>query len=112
MTEAELIAGAHAAKEVVWLRRLLGELGMPDYDPAVLRMDKQSTITIAKNPQFHDRTKHIEVRHHYLRSKVDEEELELEYILTGKQISDALTKVLNKEKHSKFAREMGVLRPG
>jgi len=110
-TEAEYIAGAHAAKEAIWLQRLLAELGMPNHDPSVLRMDNQSAIAIAKNPQSYNRTKYTEVRHHYLRSKVEEEELELEHIPTGDRVADPLTKALNKEKHSKFAKEMGVLRP-
>jgi hypothetical protein len=110
-TEAEYIAGAHAAKEVVWLRRLLNELGLPDDDPTVLQMDSQSAIAIAKNPQFHDRTKHIEVRHHFLRRKVEDGEIELDYIPTNDQVADALTKGLNREKHTRFAREMGLCRP-
>jgi len=110
-TEAEYIAGAHTAKELVWLRRLLGDIGMPDDNPTVLRMDNQSAIAIAKNPQFHNRTKHIEVRYHYLRNKVKEEELKLEYVPTGEQTANALTKALNREKHNTFAKEMGVYRP-
>jgi len=110
-TEAEYIAGAHTAKELVWLQRLLGDIGMPDDSPTTLCIDNQSAIAIAKNPQFHDRTKHIEVRYHYLHDKVEEEELELEYVPTGEQIADALTKALNKDKHTTFAKEMGVLRP-
>ena len=71
-------------------------------------MDNQSAIAIAKNPQFHDRTKHIEVRHHFLRHKVEEEEMELEYIPMNEQVADALTKGLNREKHMRFMKEMGL----
>jgi len=53
-TEAKYISGAHAAKEVIWLRRLLSELGLPNHDPTILHMDSQSAMAIAKNPQFHD----------------------------------------------------------
>ena len=60
-TKAEYIARAHPTKELVWLRRLLGNIGMPDNGPNTLCIDNQSAIAIAKNPQFHDRTKHIEV---------------------------------------------------
>ena len=109
-TEAEYIAGAHATKEAVWLRRLLTELGLDTNDPTTLQMDNQSAMKIAKNPQFHDRTKHIEVRYHYLRRKVEDEEIELEYVPTGEQIADIMTKGLAGEKHSKFTTEMGVRR--
>ena len=60
-TEAEYIAGAHTAKELMWLRHLFGEVGLPDDDPTVLLMDNQSAITIAKNPQYYDQMKHIDV---------------------------------------------------
>ena len=74
-------------------------------------MDNQSAMAIAKNPQFHDRTKHIEVQHHFLWHKVKEEEILLEYVLTNDQVADILTKALNREKHTKFAKEMGLHRP-
>ena len=73
-------------------------------------MDNQSAMAIAKNPQFHDRTKHIEVRYHYLHDKVEAKELDLEYIPTGEQVADVLTKVLNREKHTSFTKDMGVVR--
>lgn len=106
--EAEFIAGAHAAKEAVWLRRLLTELGLLDHDhnATVLCMDSQSAMAIAKNPQFRNRTKHIDVRYHLLRSEVEDDEIELKYTPTGDQVADALTKALNHEKHMKFAKEM------
>jgi hypothetical protein len=74
-TEAEYIAAAHAAKEVIWLRRLLLEQKQKIEKPTILYMDNQSAITIAQNPEFHNRSKHIKIRHHFLRQKVDDEEL-------------------------------------
>ena len=53
-TEAEYIAGAHTTKEVIWLRRLLTELGLHIDGPTTLLMDNQSAMKIVKNPQFHD----------------------------------------------------------
>jgi hypothetical protein len=87
---------------------LLAEVGFPDYDHTILHMDSQSAIAIAKNPQFHDWTKHIDVCYHFICRKVEEETIELEYIPTGDQIADALIKALNREKHTRFAREMGL----
>jgi hypothetical protein len=57
-------------------------------------MDNQSAIAIARNPEFHDRSKHIEIQHHFLQQKVDEEELNLEYVPTGDQVADISTKGL------------------
>jgi hypothetical protein len=71
-------------------------------------MDNQSAMKLAKNPQFHDRTKHIEVRYHFLRRKVEEGEIELEYIPTGDQVADIMTKGLAGDKHMKFSKKMGM----
>ena len=54
-------------------------------------------MAIAKNPQFHDCTKHIDVKYHFLRRKVEEEVIESEYVPTGEQVADTLTKALNRE---------------
>jgi hypothetical protein len=107
-TEAEYIAAAHATKEVVWLRRLLIELGLDLNSPTVLHVDNQSAIAIACNPEFHDRTKHIEVQHHFLRHKVEGEEICLEYTLTDEQTADVLTKGLVCDKHKRFSKAMGL----
>ena len=111
-TEAKYIAASHATKEVVWLRRLLTELGLELDSPTVLHVDNQSVIAIACNPEFHDRTKHIEVRHHFLRHKVEGEEIRLEYTPTDEQTADVLTKGLVRKKHKRFAKAMGLHRLG
>ena len=107
-TEAEYIAAAHASKEVVWLRRLLSELGQAPNAPTHLHIDNQSAIAITKNPKFHDRTKHIDVRYHFLRQKVDSEEILLTYLPTDDQVADVLTKGLVRAKHEHFLKEMGL----
>ena len=109
-TEAEYIAAAHATKEVVWLRRLLNELGQTTKAPTHLHIDNQSAIAIARNPEFHDRTKHIDVRYHFLRQKVENEEILLTYLPTDNQIADVLTKGLARAKHEHFSEEMGLRR--
>ena len=109
-TEAEYIAAAHATKEVVWLRRLLSELGQAIDVPTHLHIDNQSAIAIARNPEFHDRTKHIDVRYHFLQQKVDSKEILLAYLPTNDQIADALTKGLPRAKHERFSKEMGLRR--
>jgi len=92
--EVEYISGAHATKEAVWLRQLLFELGLNTSSPTVLHVDNQSAIAIAKNPEFHDRTKHINVCYHFLRQVVEDRTVELQYTPTRDQVADALTKGL------------------
>ena len=110
-TEAEYIAGAHTAKEAIWLRQLLSELGLDMSSPTALHIDNQSAIAIARNPEFHDRTKHIDVCYHFLRQVVEDKSIELEYIPTRDQVADTLTKGLPPASYSKFREEMGVCYP-
>jgi Reverse transcriptase (RNA-dependent DNA polymerase) len=113
-TEAEYIAGAHAAKEAVWLQRLLREIWQQSesHTPVTLLIDNQSAIAIARNPEFHDRTKHIEVRHHFLRQQFESKAIDLSYVPTEDQTADVLTKGLAREKHERFTTSMGVRRVG
>jgi hypothetical protein len=69
-TEAEYIAGAHTAKEATWLRLLLSELGKDTSLPTILHINNQSTIAIAWNPEFHERTKHINIHYHYIHQVI------------------------------------------
>jgi len=107
-TKAEYITGAHTAKEAIWLRHLLTKLGLEINAPTFLHIDNQSAIAIAKNPKFHNCTKHIKIHHHFLHAKVEAGEIELLYIPTSNQIADILTKGLCKEKHWAFAHKMGL----
>ncbi|XP_021739470.1 uncharacterized protein LOC110705845 [Chenopodium quinoa] len=92
--EAEYRAMSHASGEVDWLVRLLTEMGLFDLKPVKLYCDSQSAIHIAKNPVFHERTKHIEVDCHFTRDKVLEGLIELCYLPTGQQLADVFTKQL------------------
>ncbi|CAD7077956.1 unnamed protein product [Hermetia illucens] len=69
-TDAEYVAAAAAAKEAIWLRKLLNDLGCLPKTSTVLRVDNQSAIRLIKNAEFHKRTKHIDIKHHYVRETV------------------------------------------
>lgn len=69
-SEAEYRAMAAAASEITWLIRLLADIGVTDLLPVTLHCDNQSAIHIAKNPFFHERTKHIKIDCHFTRDKV------------------------------------------
>ena len=70
-TEAEYVAVTEASKEMVWLQSFLEELGKKQEDN-VLYCDSQSAIHLAKNPSFHSRTKHIQLRYHFIRSLLED----------------------------------------
>ncbi|UYV70226.1 hypothetical protein LAZ67_7002240 [Cordylochernes scorpioides] len=93
-TESEYIAACAATKEMVWLRRLLKDIGIKMDRPTVLNMDNQAAIKLVQNPEFHKRTKHIDVRYHYIRTKQEDGELITRYVSTLQQTADLLTKPL------------------
>jgi len=94
--EAEYVTAATATCQVVWLRRLLGELTGAKVQPPALKVDNQPTIALAKNPVLHDRSKHIDVKFHFLRDCVDGGQLVIEFIESERQLADILIKSLRK----------------
>lgn len=107
-TESEYIAASQAVKEMVWLNRLLAELTFNGFDTPTLYMDNQSAIRLVKNPEFHKRTKHIEVRYHFIREKFEQGDFDLEYVSTHQQAADIFTKPLAKAKHQLFCKMLGL----
>ncbi|CAH9100977.1 unnamed protein product [Cuscuta epithymum] len=91
------MAIAEAAKELIWLKNFLSELGMEQGDCG-LYYDNQSAIHLAKNPVFHSRTKHIKMRYHFIRELIEDGIINLKKILGTKNPADMLTKVVTKEK--------------
>jgi hypothetical protein len=96
-TEAEYIAATEAGKEMLWMKRFLQDLGLKQ-DEYVVHCDSQSALDLSKNSTYHSRTKHIDVRYHWLRLIVDQQLMQLRKIHTDKNPADMLTKVVSKEK--------------
>uniref|UniRef100_A0ACD6AJ28 Uncharacterized protein n=1 Tax=Avena sativa TaxID=4498 RepID=A0ACD6AJ28_AVESA len=79
--EAEYIAASTACTQALWLARLLGDLGQ-DTNAVQLMVDSKSALALAKNPVFHERSKHIRVRYHFIRCCLDEGSVTASYINT------------------------------
>lgn len=71
--DAEYIAGAEAAKEAVWIRNFINDLCIPGVhiDTVPLNIHNNSALKLTRNPEFHSRSKHIDVKHHFIREKVE-----------------------------------------
>ena len=106
-TEAEYIAATEACKEMLWMQRFLVELGIKQ-DKYVLHCDSQSAIHLAKNPAFHSKTKHIDLRYHWIRQVLEEGQLQLEKIHTDENLADMFTKILPKTKQELCRRLVGL----
>ena len=107
-TEAEYVAATHAAKEAIWLRRLIGEVFKPIDGPTVLFSDSQSAIALAKDGHYHARTKHIDIRYHFIRYIIEEGTIKLNYCPTDDMTADTLTKALPSVKAKHFATALGL----
>ncbi|KAJ0653431.1 putative RNA-directed DNA polymerase [Helianthus annuus] len=107
-TEAEYVASSAATSQAVWLRRILCDLGLVQESPTVIFCDNHSAINLSRNPVLHGRTKHIEIKHHYVRDMVAQQEISLEYCGTEMQVADVLTKALGREKFIRFRMLLGV----
>ncbi|MCO5546935.1 hypothetical protein L7F22_000374 [Adiantum nelumboides] len=106
-TEAEYVAATEASKEALWLMRLVEEVGIKSQVP-VLHCDSQSAIMLARNPVFHAKTKHIEVKYHFIRSVLDDKSITLVKVHTDDNPADLLTKSLPAERFAYCRQMMGI----
>lgn len=107
-TEAEYVALCEAGREACWLRNLLEELGESQLSPTLIKGDNDGSIAMARNPQFHKRSKHIETKWHWVRDMVENETIALESCRDPDQTADVLTKPLPRPKYRKHVTEMGL----
>ncbi|GKC34419.1 hypothetical protein Tco_1046803, partial [Tanacetum coccineum] len=91
--EAEYMALTEAVKEAIWLRGLLEELGV-EINTMAVNCDNQGVIHLSWNHVFHERTKHINVRYHFIREVLEAKTVKVLKVGTEHNVADALTKVV------------------
>jgi len=91
---------------------LLAELKSEQRTTFLLKMDNQSTIALSKNPVFHDRSKHIDVRFHFIRECVGDGKMDIEHVRTEEQIVDILTKPLPRDRFCELRIKLSVVKIG
>ncbi|CAM8994640.1 unnamed protein product [Rhodiola kirilowii] len=96
-TEAEYIAATEASKEAIWLKGILQEIDRNTYMP-IIYMDFQSALCLCKDPVYHERSKHIDVRYHFIRDMIESKEFEIRKILGEKNPADFRTKIVTTNK--------------
>jgi hypothetical protein len=95
--------------EAVWLRKLLTDLFDHEMDPTTIHCDNQSYVKLFENPLFHDRSKHIEIKYHYISDMVQKKTVHVQYLPTHEQITDIFTKPLAKTKFEYFRERLGLV---
>jgi hypothetical protein len=105
-TESEYLAIGLAVKELVYIRELLIELGQYKQNKFPLYSDNNGALLLAKNPVFHDRTKHIATKYHFIRYYIEKGILDLIYIPTKDQLADGFTKPLERIKFNLFKKSI------
>ncbi|KAL4272076.1 hypothetical protein GQ457_13G016580 [Hibiscus cannabinus] len=110
-TEAEYIAASEAAKEVVWIKKFISELGVvPSISDVVgLYCDNNGAIAQAKEPRSHQRSKHILRRFHLIREIIDRGDVEICKVHTDDNIADPFTKPLAQQKHDRHTESLGII---
>ena len=109
IVEIEYIAASMACCEVVWLRKIFSEMFEHVLDTTVIYCDNQSGIRLLENHVFHDRSKHIDIKYHFIRDMVQRGVIRLHHIGIDEQVTDIHTKPLRKVKFLTFCERLGVM---
>jgi hypothetical protein len=107
-TEAEYIAACEGGKEAVFLHEILYILWPKDHLPITLRGDNEGSIALARNPEFHKRSKHIDTRYHYIRQLLADNLISIQHVPTKDMVADILTKPLKPSVFGPLLKKMGV----
>jgi hypothetical protein len=107
-TEAEFIAAAYCVCQGIWLKRILECIGLKQSKCLTVFCDNSSTIKLSKNPVLHGRSKHIDIRFHFLRNLSCDGDIELVHCASQEQLADIMTKALKLDVFEKLRERLGV----
>jgi hypothetical protein len=106
--EAEYIALTPAVKEALWLKQLFEEISIP-MGTIDLKTDAQGALDLAMNARFSQKTKHIDIRHHFIRDHINTKDIELKHIPTMEMTADILTKPLARPAFELLRSKLGII---
>lgn len=106
--EAEYVSAAEATSQAIWLRRILEDFGEMQSEATPLLCDNKSAIAMTRNLVFHNRTKHIACKYHFIRNAVEDKEIEVAYCRSEDQVADIFTKALAKDRFIYLRELLGV----
>lgn len=108
--EAEYVAAGSCCAQLLWMQHQLVDFGV-NFSNTPIYCDNKSAISITENPVCHSRTKHIEIRHHFIRDCVEKGKVRLEFVSTHDQLADIFTKPLSEDRFFYLLGELGMLNP-
>ena len=106
--EAEYIAMTSAVQEAKFLSMLLSDMNIKLVNPVKLYVDNQGAIALAKNPVHHQRTKHIDIRYHFIRSEIANNNVDIQYVPSNENLADLFTKPVSRNKIKSFVKSFGL----
>ncbi|GJX12361.1 ribonuclease H-like domain-containing protein [Tanacetum coccineum] len=109
-TEAEYVAAANYCGQVLWIQNQLLDYGF-NFMNTTIHIDNESTICIVKNPVYHSKTKHIEIRHHFIRDCYEKKLIRVEKIHTDLNVADLLTKPFDGPRFNYLMVNIGMIKP-
>ena len=107
--EAEYMALTYCIQEAKFLRQLLFDMQGFNKESVIVNIDNQGAISLAKNPVHHQRSKHIDIRYHFIRNEIQNGIVDLKYVKSEDNVSDIFTKPVSKSKLLKFENIRGIL---
>ena len=108
--EAEYIAGYKAAQEIIWIQNMINDLRIKGFEatPTSLLIDNNAALKLTRNPELHDRTKHIELKYHFLREMTLSGRINTRRVSTKNNLADLLTKPLPRDAHENLVNGLGM----
>ena len=106
--EAEYVAITLAMQEAKFLRQLYSDMTNNERDTVLLHVDNKGAIALSRNPVHHQRSKHIDIKFHFIRSEIEDKVIELSYVSSEQNIADLFTKPVSKRKLNYFSVIRGI----
>lgn len=106
--EAKFRGIAKGITEILWIQKLINELGYPQKTAYKLYCDNKAAISISENSMQHYRTKHVEIDRHFINEKLDEEIIKIPFVRSKDQLADILTKVVRTENLKETLCKLGI----
>lgn len=107
-TEAEYMAMTHGSQQALWMHNFLSEINMEQRPPATILVNNNLSIALAQSTKGHSRAKHINIRHHYIRERIQEGDIKVIHVPSTENITDICTKPLPHATHDYLTTLMGI----